>query len=125
MPPPANNRDNFTSKRLARIVGIELRPSLAEDNQCGRYSDRKQCQQERENKTWREGLFLGYSRGIDNIHDWSVFSLLDPRHFVLLCEQLEDCLLHPHAPIEICIWNGKARQLAQGRIELPFIAGIG
>ena len=84
-----------------------------------------ECQQERENQTWREGLFLGYARDIDNTYDRSVLSLLDPRHLVLLCKQFEDRLLDPHAPVEICIWNGKAGQLAQGRIELPFIFGIG
>ena len=56
-------------------------------------------QQERQQQPGGKRLLLWDAGRVDHTHDRNIFGLLDSRHFVLLCKQLENDLLHLHGSV--------------------------
>lgn len=68
------------------------------------------------------GLLFRNTWRIDHTYNRDIFCFLNARNFILLCEQLEDRLLHFDAAIEIRKRNGKPRELPKRGIEFAVLA---
>jgi hypothetical protein len=114
-------RQNLRRKHLSRVARINRRPVITHQDQSRRAGEGKQREQEAEQQARGKRLLLRYSGRVDHADNRNILGLIDTSQFILLREQLKDCLLYLHAAIEVRIGNGKPGKLAQGRIEFALI----